>query len=180
LKIPIKIIQVNTGNKLKNVIIFNSTDYFELKHDSTLKIKKFEKLYSDVVEKISKIKGEKYGALSSSKYYELGVILKNFNIKKEHDFEIKNYNNSISRDFGLSKDYIYDLITVAEIFKKSEIIDSVPFSFYRALKRKRKELENIGIFEQEKKRLNKMAKMNQLPGREQYKTELVEMIKNSQ
>ena len=90
MKIPIKITQVNTGNKLKNVIIFNSTDYFELKHDSTLKIKKFEKLYSDVVEKISNIKGEKYGALSSSKYYELGVILKNFNTKKEHDFEIKN------------------------------------------------------------------------------------------
>jgi len=179
LKIPIKIIQVNTGNKLKNVIIFHSTDYFELKHDSTLKIKKFEKLYSDVVEKISKIKGIKYGSLSSSKYYELGVILKDFNAKKEHDFEIKNYNNSISRDFGLSKDYIYDLITVAEIFKKSEIIDSVPFSFYRALKRKRKELESIGLFEQEKKRLNKMAKKNQLPGREQYKIELIDIIENS-
>ena len=84
MKCPIKIIQVNTGNKLKNVIIFNSTDYFELKHYSTLKIKKFEKLYSDVVEKISKIKGVKYGSLSSSKYYELGVILKDFNVKKDN------------------------------------------------------------------------------------------------
>ena len=180
LKIPIKIIQVDTGSQLKNVIIFNSSDYFELKNDSTLKIKKFEKLYSDVVEKISKIKGVKYDALSSSKYYELGTILKNFNTKKEHEFKIKNYNNSISRDFGLSKDYIYDLITIAEIFKKSEIIDSVPFSFYRALKRKRNELESLDLFEKEKKRLNKMGKDNALPGREKYKIQLIELINSEQ
>ncbi len=164
---------------MRNVIIFNSLDYFELKSDSTKKIKEFEKVYSDIVEKITKIKGEKYDSLSSSKYYELGEILVNFNMKKEHEFEIKNYNNSISRDFGLSKDYIYDLITIAELFKKSEILDSVPFSYYRALKRKRSELENLDLFEKEKKRLNKMGKDGSLPGRENYKVELIEIIKKS-
>ena len=176
MKIPIKIIQVSTGSQMKNVILFNSSDYFALKNDSTLKIKKFEKLYSDIVEKISKIKGEKYETLQSSKYYELGKILKNFNKKKDNEFEIKNYNNSISRDFGLSKDYIYDLITIANLFKKTEILDSVPFSYYRALKRKRKELESLRLFEKEKKRLNKMGKENKLPGREQYKIELIKII----
>lgn len=161
---------------MRNVIIFNSLDYFELKSDSTKKIKEFEKVYSDIVEKITKIKGEKYDSLSSSKYYELGEILVNFNMKKEHEFEIKNYNNSISRDFGLSKDYIYDLITIAELFKKIEILDSVPFSYYRALKRKRKELESLELFEKEKKRLNKMGKEDKLPGREQYKVELIKLI----
>lgn len=179
MKIPIKIIQVNTGKHIRNVITFNSTDFFSLENDATTKIKQFEKVYSDVIEKINQIKGEKYDSLSSSKYYELGTILKNFNNKAENEFEIKNYNASISRDFGLSKDYIYDLITIAEIFKPSEILDSIPFSYYRALKRKRNELESLELFEKEKKRLNKMGKEGTLPGRENYKIELINIIKKS-
>jgi len=176
LKIPIKIIKVDTGTQMKTVITFHSSDYFALQEGSTEKIKEFENLYSDVIEKINKIKGSKYDALSSSKYYELGIILKDFNQKADSEFEIKNYNDSISRDFDLSKDYIYDLITIAEVFKKSEIIDSIPFSYYRALKRKRKELESLGLFEMEKKRLNKMGQDNNLPGRERYKLELIKII----
>ena len=182
MKIPIKIIQVETKGKLKNVVILHSSDYFELKGDSTSKIKEFEKLYSNTVDKIKKIfygvdgKTEKYKNLSSSTYFELGEILQKFNQKADNEFEIKNYNNSISRDFGLSKDYIYDLITIADLFKKKEILDSVPFSYYRALKRKRKELESLGLFETEKKRLNKMGEDDKLPGREQYKVELIKII----
>ncbi len=182
MKIPIKIIQVETKGKLKNVVILHSSDYFELKGDSTTKIKEFEGLYSETVDKIKKIfygpdgKEQKYQNLPSSMYYKLGQILQKFNQKADNEFEIKNYNNSISRDFGLSKDYIYDLITIAELFKKIEILDSVPFSYYRALKRKRKELESLELFEKEKKRLNKMGKEDKLPGREQYKVELIKLI----
>jgi len=182
MKIPIKIIQVETKGKLKNVVILHSSDYFELKGDSTEKIKEFEKLYSDTVDKIKKIfygsdvKEKKYQNLPSSMYFELGCILQKFDQKADNEFEIKNYNNSISRDFGLSKDYIYDLITIADLFKKKEILDSVPFSYYRALKRKRKDLESLGLFENEKKRLNKMGKNDKLPGREQYKVELIQII----
>jgi hypothetical protein len=176
LKIPIKIIKVDTGTEMKTVITFHSSDYFALAEGSTEKIKEFENLYSDVIEKINKIKGEKYDTLSSSKYYELGIILKNFNQKVDSGFEIKNYNASISRDFDLSKDYIYDLISIAEIFKKSEILDSIPFSYYRALKRKRNELESLGLFEEEKKRLNQMGKDGALLGRERYKLELNKII----
>jgi|SaaInlStandDraft_6_1057023.scaffolds.fasta_scaffold158316_2 hypothetical protein len=179
MKIPIKIIQVKTNGETKNVIILHSSDYFELKGDSTEKIKEFEKLYSNIIDKIKKIKGAKYDKLPSSKFYQLGQILKEFNQKADNGFEIKNYNKSISRDFELSKDYIYDLITIAELFKKIEILDSVPFSYYRALKRKRKELENLGLFEKEKKRLNKMGKEDKLPGREQYKVELIKIIEKS-
>jgi hypothetical protein len=182
MKIPIKIIQVETKGKLKNVVILHSSDYFELKGDSTSKIKEFEKLYSDTVEKIKKIfygtdgNEKKYQNLPSSMYFELGGILQKFDQKADNEFEIKNYNNSISRDFGLSKDYIYDLITIADLFKKKEILDSVPFSYYRALKRKRKDLESLGLFEKEKKRLNKMGIEDKLPGREQYKVELIKTI----
>jgi len=78
---------------------------------------------------------------------------------------------------GLSKDYIYDLLTAVIFFKKNEILDSVYFSYYRALKRKRKELEKLGIFEQEKRRLNKMGRAKKLPGRERYKEELIQLIR---
>ena len=185
MKIPIKIIQVETKGKTKNVVILHSSDYFELKGDSTKKIKEFEGLYSETVGKIKKIfygpdgKEQKYQNLPSSKYFELGQILQKFNQKADNEFEIKNYNNSISRDFGLSKDYIYDLITIAELFKKSEILDLVPFSYYRALKRKRNELESLSLFEKEKKRLNKMGKEEKLPGRENYKIELIKIIEKS-
>jgi hypothetical protein len=185
MKIPIKIIQIETKGKKKNVVILHSSDYFELKGDSTEKIKEFENLYSETVDKIKKIfygadgKEKKYQNLPSSMYFELGQILQKFNHKSDNEFEIKNYNNSISRDFGLSKDYIYDLITIADLFKKNEILDSIPFSYYRALKRKRKELKSLGLFENEKKRLNKMGKENTLPGRENYKKELIEIIRKS-
>ncbi|KAF6245471.1 hypothetical protein [Nitrosopumilus sp. b2] len=96
-----------------------------------------------------------------------------------NEYEITNYTEAISRDFGLSKDYIYDLLTVVKFFKKNEVLDSVYFSYYRALKRKRRDLVRLGLFEKEKKRLNKMGKENKLPGREQYKKELIEIIKNN-
>ena len=67
-------------------------------------------------------------------------------------------------------------MTVVKLFKKNEVIDSVYFSYYRALKRKRKELEKLGIFEKEKKRLNIMGKAKKLPGREKYKKELIQLI----
>jgi len=150
------------------------------------KLNKFKKLYFNTVKSAKKlfygtISGEekKYQDLPSSLYWKLGELLKKFNEEIENEFEITNYTDAISRDFGLSKDYIYDLLTVVKHFKKSEILDSVYFSYYRALKRKRRELTRLGLFEKEKKRLNKLGKEKKLPGREKYKKELIEIIKKS-
>ena len=103
--------------------------------------------------------------------------MNNFNKQIENEFEITNYIEAVSRDFGLSKDYISDMLTIVKIFNKTEIIDSVPFSYYRALKRKYSELKKLSLFEKEKKRLNKMGKSKRLPGRERYKEELVQLIR---
>ena len=176
MRIPVKIIRVDTGEHVRNVVTFNSADFFSLDDDAMERIKRFENLYSEVIRKISAIKGGKYDSLPSSKYHELGAILRDFNGRAESEFEIKNYNASVSRDFGLSKDYICDLVTIADTFKRSEILDSVPFSYYRALKRKRGELEGMGLFGREKKRLNAMGRKGTLPGREKYKKELVSII----
>ncbi|MCA9828199.1 MAG: hypothetical protein KC444_07410 [Nitrosopumilus sp.] len=110
----------------------------------------------------------------------MGIILQKFDKEIKNEFEITNYTEAISRDFGLSKDYHYDISSIVQIFKKNEILDSVPFSYYRALKRKRSDLKQLGLFEKEKKRLNKLGKENKLPGREKYKIELIELINSEQ
>ena len=149
------------------------------------KLEEFKKLYLDTVQSAknlfygASLEEKKYQDLPSSLYWELGNLLNLFNKSVEKEFEIINYNESISRDFGLSEDYISDLTTVVRLFKKSEVIDSVYFSYYRALKRKYKILKKLGLFEREKKRLNRLGKTDSLPGREQYKKQLVEIIHNT-
>ena len=177
-KIPVKIVQVQDIHGKKHTsIMLDLNYYFESKDDSNKKVKEFKKLYDDIVEEIKylfygKDNQKKYRNLPSSLYYELATIINQFNQKIENDFFITNYDEALHRDFGLSKDYIYDLRIIAKIFKQNEIIDSVPFSYYRALMRKKNQLDKYDRFTDEKKRLNDMGKNNKLPGRENYKIEM--------
>ena len=186
-KIPVRIVQTQDMHGTKKIsIMIDVGNYLETGGNPKIKLNKFKKLYFDTVDSAKKLfygtSGEekKYQDLPSSLYWSLGDLLREFNEKIENEFEITNYTEAISRDFGLSKDYIYDFLTVVKFFKKNEVLDSVYFSYYRALKRKRKELSKLGLFKKEKKRLNKLGKEDKLPGREQYKKELIEIIqKNS-
>lgn len=184
-KIPVRIVQTEDMHGTKKIgIMLDVANYIDTGENPEKKLQKFKKLYFDTVNAAKKLfygttgDEKKYQDLPSSLYWNLGELLRQFNEAIDHDYEITNYTEAISRDFGLSKDYIYDLLTVVKYFKKSEVLDSVYFSYYRALKRKRKDLTRLGLFEKEKKRLNKMGKENKLPGREQYKKELIEIIKN--
>lgn len=184
-KIPVRIVQTEDMHGTKKIgIMLDVAHYIDTGENPEKKLQKFKKLYFDTVNTAKKLfygttgDGKKYQDLPSSLYWNLGELLRQFNEAIDHDYEITNYTEAISRDFGLSKDYIYDLLTVVKYFKKSEVLDSVYFSYYRALKRKRKDLTRLGLFEKEKKRLNKIGKENKLPGREQYKQELIEIIKN--
>ena len=92
------------------------------------KLAKFKKLYFATVKSAKKLfygsgDEKKYQDLPSSLYWNLGELLKKFNEAIENEFEITNNTEAISRDFGLSKDYIYDLLTVEKYFKKNEILD---------------------------------------------------------
>lgn len=187
-KIPVRIVQTQDMHGTKKIsIMIDVKHYLGTGDNPEKKLEKFKKLYFDTVNSAKKLfygtssgEGKKYQDLPSSLYWNLGELLRKFNEAIENEFEITNYTEAISRDFGLSKDYIYDLLTVVKIFKKDEILDAVYFSYYRALKRKRRELIKLGLFEVEKKRLNKLGKENKLPGREQYKKELIKIIqKNS-
>lgn len=184
-KIPVKIVEL-TSPSGKNAIdvMIDFYDYNEIDNVQE-KIKKFKMKYFDIIKKAEKLfygKGDekkKYQYLPSSIYWELGILLEKFNNEIKNEFEITNYTEAISRDFDLSKDYIYDILTIVKVFKKNQILDSVKFSYYRALKRKRNELSKLNLFQNEIKRLNKMGTDNKLPGREKYKLELIEIIKNA-
>ena len=186
-KIPVRIVQTQDMHGTKKIsIMIDVAHYIDTGENPEKKLKKFKKIYFDTVKAAKKLfygtseQEKKYQNLPSSLYWNLGELLRKFNDAIENEYEVTNYTEAISRDFGLSKDYIYDLLTVAKLFKKNEILDSVYFSYYRALKRKRRDLVRLGLFEKEKKRLNKLGKQNKLPGREQYKKELIEIIqKNS-
>jgi len=182
-KIPVKIVQVTSpSGKKKNGVMLDLYDYKETKGNPEEKLRHFEKLYFKTVNKAQNLfygKGvprKKYQNLPSSLYWELGNILCKFNEQIKNEFLITNYAQALFRDFGLSKDYVYDLLTIAKLFKENEIIDEVPFSYYRALKRKSKELQKYGIFKKEVMRLNKVGKEGKLVGRENYKSELNKII----
>ena len=184
-KIPVKIIEFSDGDKKIQEVMIDLVDTMQIDGDPGKKIEQFRDEYFDLVKQAEQLfygnnmtQKKKYQNLPSSTYWKLGKLLQTFSDKFDNLFEITNYSEAISRDFGLSKDYIYDLLTIVKIFKKNEILDSIPFSYYRALKRKKSELDEVGLFETEIKRLNKLGKEDNLPGREKYKLELIEIIKS--
>jgi len=185
-KIPVKIVEVTSPSGVtKKGVMLDVVDFLDLPGDAQKQLKKFEKIYFQTVEKAEKLffgdkkgKKKKYQHLPSSVYWKLGNLLLKFDENVKNEFTITNYAESVFRDFGLSKDYVYDLLTIAKMLKKSDIIDVVPFSYYRALKRKSNQLKKLDIFKQELKRLNKMGVDSKLPGRETYKIELIDLIEN--
>lgn len=186
-RIPIRIVQTQDMHDTKKIsVLVDFADYVGNSNTLERSVEKFKKTYLDTVQSAKKLfygaspEERKYQDLPSSLYWDLGNLINAFNKSVEDEFEIINYNEAISRDFGLSKDYIYDLVTVVKLFKKREIVDAVYFSYYRALKRKHKELKRLGLFEREKKRLNRLGKAGSLPGRERYKKQLVETIRDAE
>ena len=185
-KIPVKIIEFSDGDRMVQEVMIDLIDTMQLEGDPGEQIEDFRNSYFDFVKKVKTLfygseqsKKKKRQTLPSSVYYRVGELFQKFNNEIKNRFEITNYTEAISRDFGLSIDYHQDISTIVQVFKKNQIIDSVPFSYYRALKRKRSDLEKSDLFQKEIKRLNKMGLENALPGREKYKLELIEIIKKS-
>lgn len=182
-KIPVKIIQTQDIHGTKKVgVRVDVGYYFDTQGDPEGKIKKFKKLYFDTVSQAKKLFygdeliEKKYQSVPSSTYWSLGALLRKFNEEIKNEFVITNYTQALHRDFGLSKDYVYDLLVISKLLKKTQILNSVPFSYYRALMRKSNELKKQGILDQEINRLNKMGKTKTLSGRENYKKELIKIL----
>ena len=186
-KIPIKIIQVTSpGGDTKKGAILDSQYYFQMKEDSRSRLKEFEKMYFKKVEEAQKLffvnklnKVKKRQDLSSSVYWELGNMFVKFNDEIKNQFSITNYAEALERDFGLSSRYVRELMIFSQLFKKSEILDSIPMAIYRALVWKKNQLEELGLLEKEKKRLLKLGKTGKFIGRENYKKELIKIVENN-
>ena len=184
-KIPIKIIELTTpnGQRIKEIKI-DIQDYFSLDGEIPTKIKKFKEKYFELVKKAEKLffdsnkEKTRTKNLSSKTCWKLGNLFKKFNDDIKNDFEITNYAEALERDFGRSSRYIRELIIFSEVFERNEVSDDIPMAIYRALVWKKIQLEEAGIFEQEKKRLIDMSKEKNCPGREEYKIELINAIKN--
>ena len=97
----------DTG-KYETQIVMGSNDFFSSGATIRNQINQFKKRYLELVKKAQNIfygekfdEKKKYQDLSSLVYYRMGDILQKFNKKIENEFEIINYTQAISRDFGL-------------------------------------------------------------------------------
>jgi len=182
-KIPVKIVELTSPSGKSAVdVMIDVFDYNEIE-DVQEKIQKFKKKYFQIVIDAEKLffgndikKIKKRRSLSSSVYWKLGNMFRKFNDATKNEFTIINYAQALVRDFGLSDRYVRELIIFSKVFKEKEILDSIPMAIYRALIWKKNQLEEINMLEKEKKKLHQRGKSKEFIGRENYKTELVNII----
>jgi hypothetical protein len=185
-KIPVKIVELTSPSGKSAVdVMIDVYDYNEVENAQE-KIQKFKKKYFALVKEAEKlffgsnIKKTRSKNMSSLACWKSGNLFRKFDSDIQNEFIITNYPVALERDFGRSSPYIRELMTFSKLFKKKEILDSVPMAIYRALVWKKNQLDEIGILEQEKNRLIEMGKKYNVPGREEYKIELINAIKIKQ
>ncbi len=185
-KIPIKIVELTSPSGKSAVdVMIDVYDYNEVENAQE-KIQEFKKKYFELVKEAEKLffgtnlSKTRTKNMSSLTCWKLGKLFQKFDSDIKNDFTITNYSVALEHDFGRSSRYIRELMIFSKLFKKKEILDSVPMAIYRALVWKKNQLDEIGILEQEKNRLIEMGKNNNVPGREEYKIELINAIKSAQ
>ena len=178
-----RMVRVSVVDGYKTSAMIDMAYYTDLGKNPARQIAELNERYSNMIESARNLFHDEFGKpkknVPSSTYFEAGKLFLDFVISIRDKFEIVNYTAALSKDFGLSQDYITDLLAVAKSFDIKDIVDSVPFTHYRMLKRKLNSLEKLGCFQNEKKRLNDMGKTGKLPTRELYKKELVDLIENN-
>ena len=174
-------VQVSVAGGHKTSAMIDMAYYSDLGQSAARQITELNERYSGMVRSARSLfrdeRGNPKKTVPSSVYFETGKLFLDFMVSIQDKFEITNYTAALSRDFGLSQDYITDLLAIARSFDVGEIVDSVPFTHYRMLKRKQNSLEGIGCFKKEKLRLNTMGESGNLPTRESYKRELTDRVK---
>lgn len=182
-KIPVKIVQYTMNGQIRKNVMLDIFDTYEIEGDVEKKINDFKKRYFEIVNDAEKLffgkdvkKTKKRRSLSSSVYWKLGTMFRKFNNHTKNEFTITNYAQALERDFGLSSRYVDELITFSTLFKKSEVLDSISMSIYRALVWKKIQLEECGMLEKEKQRLLQRGKTKEFIGRENYKKELNKVV----
>lgn len=177
-KVPIKIVQVKDMHGNKHIGAMLDIQYYNnAKGNPSEKIKKFEGLYFETIKKAKDLYDIKGKRGNSRYYWKLGNILRNFNEKTETEFEITNYRTALQRDFGITDSYIGVLFDFCKLFKEDEIIDIIPMSVYFEFTLKARKLEKLGLLNEEKDKLFKLADQGKIPDHKGYRKMLSELIK---
>ena len=156
-KIPVKIIEFADGDNMIQEVMIDLVDSMQIDGDPGKKLNEFRSKYFKLVKNAEKLffgsnlNKTRTKNLSSSTCWKLGNLFQKFDNNIKNDFIITNYAEALERDFGRSNRYIKELMIFSKLFKKKEILDSIPMAIYRALVWKKNQLDEIGIFGERKK-----------------------------
>jgi hypothetical protein len=103
-------------------------------------------------------------------------LLRLFNEQIKNEFVITNYRQALQRDFGLTNGYIRVIFDFSRFFDRHEVLPNIPMSIYFELTIKKKKLDRIARFEDEKNKLLELAKTDVIPQREYYRQKLADMV----
>ena len=178
-KIPVKIVQTEDIHGTKKVgVMLDVAYYIESDTESNLdkKVKKFKELYFDILEKAKNFIPQKGAKRSTTDYWKLSKLLLDLKKSTHKQFEITNFRKALQRDFLFTGRYVDKILEFAMYYNKNEIFDSISISYYVELSQKKNKLDELGLFEKEKKHLLKISKLNTLPGVMNYRKELQKLL----
>ena len=174
-KIPIRIIRSrNHLGKLQDEIVMDCSSAISFGPKIRTKMRKFKKRYSKLLDDVKKL-SKKGKRKQSSDYWKIGQLIIDFNKNIEKEFVIINYRQVIARigkKHSLSDSQIGIIMQFAETFKKEEVLDKIPFTFYLEFVLKQSQLASKNLLEQEKARLLELGKKGKLPDHKKYRNEL--------
>ena len=174
-KIPIRIIRSrNHLGKLQDEIVMDCSSAISFGPKIRTKMRKCKKRFSKLLDELKKL-SKKGKRKQSSDYWKIGQLIIDFNKNIEKEFVIINYRQVIARigkKHSLSDSHIGIIMQFAETFKKEEVLDKIPFTFYLEFVLKQSQLASKNLLEQEKARLLELGKKGKLPDHKKYRNEL--------
>ena len=174
-KIPIRIIRSrNHLGKLQDEIVMDCSSAISFGPKIRTKMRKFKKKYSQLLGDVKKL-SKKGKRKQSSDYWKIGQLIIDFNKNIEKEFVIINYRQAMAllgKKYSLSDSTTQIVEQFAKTFKKEEVLDKIPYTFYLEFVLKQSQLASKNLLEQEKARLLELGKKGKLPDHKKYRNEL--------
>ena len=174
-KIRVRIDWIVDERNQGDIEIVMDLDDFESSGTSIRKnITEFKKRYLSTIKVAKKadLANSHKRSVSTKNRWKTCRVLSDFNESMTNKFEITNYKEAYSRDFGLPMRSIRTYLDFGKHFSEKDILDEIPYSIYAELVFRINGLKSNGVFDAEKKRLIEMSENGCLPRRDQYRAHL--------
>jgi len=175
---PLRIVWIKNEKSETEVEFVINADAFLLSDISIRgEITSVKKKYLDIVEKSTQIRypdGTK--RIKSKSYRKISQLIGEFTKEIESEFVITNLPEALQNDFGITDSWIGYIERFSQLFKEDEISDKIPFSVYYEIMAKKAQLDEFGLYENEKSKLAQAAKNNKVPGHKEYRKQLEQLI----